>query len=482
MITPNLDRLAETGVRFSNAYTQNTICTPSRVSNLSGQYCHNHGYYGLSGPTPERLPSYLHHFKKVGYRTAGIGKLHLPDDPVNWIADAVDLYADGYYPQRQGQPLEEAPYARYLQKHGILHLEDSSTLWAKHLGKEPSGWDARPSEMPFEHNVENWCVDQAVEFMNNSDESPFCIHVSLPRPHHQLTPDQRFWDMYPDDIELPESYFYDEGQGRPPHFQKMQQKLADYSWPYQPDDHLSGLRRVYKGTLACVTQVDHAVGRLLDFLEQSGLADNTIVIYNTDHGCFHGLYGLPEKKPGISSEAVCRIPTIWRIPGIADEGKVENALVESVDMAPTLAALTGTALLEWTDGKDMTPLLKGEVSSLREVAVTENVWSRSIRWGPWRYVHYPAEMFDGEHFDELYNIENDPHEQHNLINDPDHSQTVEQCRRRLLDWLITTLRVTTAHPGWKRNRHPDVRLAEDGKESNQSGAWLRKKKGQILCL
>src|SRR5215510_12729300 len=95
-ITPHMDRLAAGGVRFTRAYTQNPICTPSRTSVLSGQYCHNHGYYGLSGPRPARLPSFLSHFRGRGYRTAGIGKLHTPDDPADWLTDHVDLYAECY--------------------------------------------------------------------------------------------------------------------------------------------------------------------------------------------------------------------------------------------------------------------------------------------------------------------------------------------------------------------------------------------------
>lgn len=84
-ITPNMDRLAREGVRFTHAYAQNPICTPSRVSILSGQYCHNHGYYALGGPRPGRLPNFIRHFHQHGYRTAGIGKLHLPDEPADWI-------------------------------------------------------------------------------------------------------------------------------------------------------------------------------------------------------------------------------------------------------------------------------------------------------------------------------------------------------------------------------------------------------------
>ncbi len=94
VITPNIDRLAGEGVRFTRAYTQNPICTPSRMSIFSGQYCHNHGYYGLSGPRPAALPSFLSHFKAHGYGTAAIGCVHTPNDPRNWLETHVDRFLD----------------------------------------------------------------------------------------------------------------------------------------------------------------------------------------------------------------------------------------------------------------------------------------------------------------------------------------------------------------------------------------------------
>lgn len=107
-ITPNLDRLASEGVRFRHAYTANPICTPARVSMLSAQYCHNHGYYGLSGPAPDRLPSYLSHFREHGYRTAAIGVVHTPNVPRNWLEHHVDAFLD-YHVSIDGVP-EQTPF------------------------------------------------------------------------------------------------------------------------------------------------------------------------------------------------------------------------------------------------------------------------------------------------------------------------------------------------------------------------------------
>jgi len=214
-ITPNMDRLAAEGVRFTDAYTQNPICTPSRMSFFTGQYCHNHGIYGLSGPSPDHLPGFLGHFKSNGYRTAGIGKLHTPNDPQDWLLNQVDLYAESY---NYGGKFEcnSSAYFDYLRELGIRDKEDSITL-PEFSGAQQD--EARPSQLPYEHSVEGWCVKKAIEFMGESQKAGklFCMQVSLPRPHQCYTPDQIFWDMYPDDLELPETINQDTSK-RPPHF------------------------------------------------------------------------------------------------------------------------------------------------------------------------------------------------------------------------------------------------------------------------
>lgn len=196
-------------------------------------------------------------------------------------------------------------------------------------------------------------------------------------------------------------------------------------------------------------------GVLLDYLDERGLADNTLVIYGSDHGCYHTIHGLPEKAPGICSDAVCRVPMIWRVPGI-EGGRLCDALVENIDMVPTLLSLCGLPPMDTVDGIDISPLLRGEERKLHETAVTENPWSKSIRWANWRLVHYQREMFDGEDVGELYNLADDPEERMNLYEDPAHRETVEEGRRYLLEWLIHTTRITTSNP----SQH--TRLSGDG--------------------
>jgi choline-sulfatase/uncharacterized sulfatase len=263
--------------------------------------------------------------------------------------------------------------------------------------------------------------------------------------------------MYPDDIELPETMNCEPAE-RPAAFQRMYENFHNRNWDYTDlgEGWEDGARRAWRGTLACVSQVDDVFGQLLDYLEKNGLADNTIVVYGADHGCYHGIHGIEEKAPGICSDAVCRVPMIWRVPGVTQPGRVDERLIENVDITPTLASLCGLPPLDSTDGLDASRLLAGGDEPLHEIAVTENAWSKALRWGRWRFAHYqPETMNSGRDEGELYDLETDPNELRNLYRDPEHQNTVNQCRRLLLEWLIRTTRVRTTQPAVKTDVTPE---------------------------
>lgn len=445
VLTPHLDGFAASGVRFTNAYAANTICTPSRVSILSGQYPHNHGYFGLSGPADPGLDNFMRHFRRHGYRTAAYGKLHLPESPRNWLADDVDEFGDTYE-TAEGE-FGRSAYLDELEQAGLRELEDSWHNYSGTYGPRSLQMDAMPSRLPYEYTQEVWSARRAMRFIDQSPDEPFCIQVALQRPHHPLLPQQRFWDLYPEDLDLPPTHDL-LTEGRPPHFRSAWDHHRSRPWEYaQPGESLEkGHRRHWRGTLACVTQVDDVFGMLLAHLRARGLEDRTIVLYSSDHGAYHGIHGIREKAPGICSDAVCRVPLLWRVPGVTAAGSTENAFVEAVDFAPTLVALCDLPEMECVDGLNLVPLLRGEAKAVREVAVTENAWSKSVRWGRWRFVHYQREMFDGADEGELYDVEADPEETRNLYRDAGHQDVVHECRRRLLEWLIATTRIRTTQP------------------------------------
>jgi arylsulfatase len=471
-LTPNIDRLAGEGVRFTNAYTQHPICTPSRVSILSSQYCHNHGYYGLNGPPPATdLPSLFQHFRRHGYRTGAFGKVHTPDTPTNWLAGHCDEIGDcySYYDDNDATGGLSLRYAAYLRQLGLFEKQDSNRLPEFPGDQQHEG---RPSNIPYRHTVEGWTVTETIRFLEESGDQPFCVQASLPRPHECYTPDRQFWDMYPDDLALPPT-LYNSAAHRPPHFQAMVEQLKHYEFPIQPSNFEAGCRRVWHAYLACITQVDYALGELVNYLERTGKRENTLIIYGSDHGAYSGTYGIAEKAPGICSDAVCRVPMVWSVPGVTQKGFVSRQLVENIDITPTLVSLCGLPPMDTVDGRDLTPLLKGGDTPVREIAVTENVWSKGLRWGPWRFVYYPKALF-GADVGELYNLENDPNETRNLYHDPASQAIVAEGRIRLLDWLTSTSRYVSVWPPpyqlkpWLKPGTYTL-LAQDHKESNLIG-------------
>ena len=439
--TPNMDRLAAEGVRFDNAITQNPICTPSRTCFLSGQYCHNHGYYGLSGPNPGGLPNLFGHFQQAGYRTSAIGKIHCPE---YWVEDTCDTFHETCGCSIGGRSAE---YAQFLQRQGKAGLEDHGGLTEfKNRGRQ--SMEGRPSPLSFEEAQEGWIADRTIRFMEETlaTEQPFLAFASFPRPHQCTSPSQPFWDLYDGALTLPPNADY-EMVDKAPHMRRTAERWQRGEWTlFEPKTFEAGRLRKLRGYLGAVSQVDHALGQLLAFLDEKGIADNTIVIYTSDHGDYACEHGIMEKAPGICSDAITRIPFLWRWPGQIASGHLSEALVESVDLSTTLCALTGLDAMETSDGKDISHLLKGEPGEVRTVGVTEFAWSKSVRKENYRLVFYPKEMFVEEYLDgfgELYDLAADPWEMRNLYFDGAYAPVVREIERDLLEWQILTTRPAT---------------------------------------
>lgn len=441
--TPHLDRLAAEGVRFDNAITQNPICTPSRTCFLSGQYCHNHGYYGLSGPNPRGLPNLFGHFRRTGYRTSAIGKIHCPE---YWVEDECDEFHETCPNCSIGG--RSPAYRQFLRDCGKEEIEDHVSL-TEFGARGMQSLEGRPSPLRFEESQEGWIASQTIRFMEQAVAAgqPFLAFASLPRPHQCTAPSEPFWSMY-DGSKLTLPPNADSNlDGKAPHLRQTVEGGRKGGWTlFEPRTFEAGRRRKLHGYLGAVSQVDHAVGQMAGFLRDKGLDENTIVIYTSDHGDYACEHGAMEKSPGICADAITRIPYIWRWPGRFKAGHLAMELVESVDLATTLCALTGVAPLETSDGKDLSPLLNGGRGELRKIAVTEFAWSKSVRKGNHRLVYYPREMFAQEYpsgFGELYDLAADPWEMKNLYFDPGHQAVVREMQQDLLEWLVTTTRPCT---------------------------------------
>ena len=445
--TPHLDRMAREGVSCSAAITQNPICTPSRVSFLSGQYPHNHGYYSLSGRNPGGLPNIFGHFRRNGYFTAAMGKIHCPE---YWVEDDCDVFHESNSWQAGSVVGRSAAYTRFLRERGVEALEDHILL--PEFGERGrQSVEGRPSPLAFDESQEGWLANTTIETMQTAAarKQPFLLHVSFPRPHQCTAPCQEFWDLYDGDaLTLPPNADYDlEAAGKAPHFIASTQRWRRGDWTlFEPRDFEAGRRRKLHGYLGAVSQVDAAVGKLLDYLRGAGMADDTIVVYTSDHGDYATEHGIMEKAPGICSDAITRVPLIFAAPGRIPAGGQVDSVVELVDIANTLCALAGLDALETADGRDISPLLMGAQGDEERLGVTEFAWSKSVRKGSWRLAHYPRAMFPRERpdgFGELYDLASDPWEMRNLFYDAACQDKVEELRADLLEWLITSTRPGT---------------------------------------
>ncbi len=443
--TPYLDALAKDGILFDNAQCPSPICTPSRVSWISGQYCHNHGYYGLEGENPHGLPTVFGHFRNNGYRTGAIGKIHCPE---YWVEDDCDTFIEA-----RGCSIGKSPeYTAYNKANGFDTISDEKTIAETGYNGNGQIVDGLPSRLNYAQSQERYIVDESISFIKKSvqDEKPFFLHTSFGKPHQPYIPAKEFWDMYPDEeIVMPENIDYDSSK-KAPHLRRMQEYWTEnQNWiVFEPKDKTHGMRRKLRGYLGCVTQVDYAVGELVEFLKKEGLYDNTIIVYSSDHGDYACEHGLLEKAPGICSDAICRIPLIVRYPGGARENVILNDVVEAIDIVPTLCNLVGIDELETADGKALSELFKDENAKLDDdtLALTEFAWSKSLRKGAFRFVYYPKKMFNDDYpegFCELYNVENDPWEMNNLFFDKNYATMISEFKEDLTELLITTARVKT---------------------------------------
>jgi len=422
--TPNIDRLAKEGIRFTNAWANNPICTPSRMSFLSGLYPSTHGYYGLYGHAPmEPITSMFSYFEKLGYRTGALGKLHTPR---YWIEQHCQFVYD-----------EFIEHPKYLEAVGLYEQNDN-----RHNYNGNGNRNGETSFLPLEHSCEVVLAKQAIRFMRNEGEpqdrgdktAPWFAWVSFARPHEPVTPSEPFASMYPPGtLELPP---VSDRESRI--VLKKRERISN--------DELRKMVSKYTGL---VSQVDYGIGIVLKELENSGELDNTVIVFSSDHGDYAGEHGLYGKTGGISYRAISRIPMIFRLPACQYGQSAKNAIMESVDLFPTLCQLAGAGIPNTVQGISQYDVICGRVSKVRDSALTENPYRKALATDEWRYIANLA----GED-DELYNIKEDPRELNNLIRDTSCADIAARLLRQLFDRVARARKpVATLNGGWHKQAY-----------------------------
>ncbi len=451
--TPSLDRIASRGVHFTSAFANNPICSPSRISFMTGQYIHSHGMLSNSHSeyevaNPDTLACV---FRRSGYQTALIGKSHMVR---KWDQDGFEhiRYTD-LCDSLFTDPLE-THYFRYLVDKGLGDLYEEGSP-AK---GDPGPLDgSRPAHLPYEHTIERFTGRESLAFLRNRDtERPFFLQMSFQRPHDPITPSEEHFGMYdPDSIPLPDNaidWFENKFSGKPAFMQKL---LSTHSVYPMADQNPSRLRRAMASYFALISVIDSEIGLVLDQLEESGELDSTVVFYTADHGDFAGEHGLMLKNLGIY-DSIQRIPFILSWPG-GPHGITCDKTVESVDWYTTLCSLCGIDQPEGRDGTDLVPVVAGNHDG-RDAAFCEWEWPNpggrisSIRNDKYRLVSYEA-LPDGELYDQV----NDPGEIHNLWNAPEHTANRDELLLRLHAFSHDYEAVT--------NMQRDVRIGEQCRDT-----------------
>ena len=430
--TPNLDRLAAEGVRFANSFVGNSICAPARATVLTGLHSHANGvidngavFDGSQDTFPKRLQA-------AGYQTAMIGKWHLKSDPTGFDHWEVLIGQGPYY---------------------------NPTLHTAHGDQQVEGYTTEV------------ITDRALDWLESGrdEERPFLMMMQHKAPHrHWMPGPKRLGALTEREIPEPPTLFDDwSGRASPASEQEMtidrhlsehdlklaeqggltdeQRALWDASYdPRNEAFRASGLegddllrwkyRRYLEDYLACVEAIDDSVGQVLAWLEQEGLAENTLVVYSSDQGFYLGEHGWYDKR--WMYEESLSTPLIARWPGTIEAGRVERHLVQNIDLAPTFLAAAGQEVPEAMHGESLIPLLRGE---------HPRDWRRSIYY---RYYEYPQPhrvaphrgvrteryklmVFEDRDEWELFDLEKDPHELDSLHDDPDSAELAAELRAEL---------------------------------------------------
>jgi uncharacterized sulfatase len=410
--SPNIDRLAQRGVRFDRAYCQYPLCNPSRTSFLSGRRPDTTGI--AQNTTPPRmtlkdvafLPEY---FKQHGYFTAGIGKI-----AHGRFADAVkwDVRED---PARGGGRDEDEKPNKVQrprrQRRGGLPVAQGA--------RQGQLW--HPTNNKDEEEPDGIVARRVAALMEQNKDKPFFIAAGFHKPHLQWIAPKKYFDMYPPDkIQLPQEPADDR--------QDIPSVALNRNANFRGITDEKSQRQAIAAYYACTTFMDAQVGVLLDALDRLKLWDKTVVVFFSDHGFHLGEHGGLWAKMSLFEQSA-RAPLLIATPG-KKAGVASPRLVELVDVFPTLTQLCGLPTPEGMEGVSLERLLEDPHRPWKSVAFTQvqrgGIVGRSVRTERYRYTEWGSEKVA-----ELYDHETDPLEHTNLANDPKHAKVVEEMRRLL---------------------------------------------------
>lgn len=430
--TPNIDRIASRGIRFTNAVCPYPVCAASRMALLTGLYAHTTGVIDNNNLLSWRTKTVGHHFGQRGYHTALIGKMHFNDahshgfdyflgfnDWMMYLGPKVQHYADeiANHPLNKnffktvnddGSGLPELP--------GVWGDKNPWSGHVKHIGLASEFADD-------EDQFDAFVARESIRFLErySKDQEPFFLVTSFLKPHPPLHPPPSYASRYPSDkMELPP---VGDTSKYPAWVQTKIKRFQELG-----SEHLRDHRAGYLGNLA---YIDTCIGQVYGTLERLGLLENTIVIYTSDHGEMDGDHGLYQKfclfNPSVG------VPLIVSQPGRFAQGKTSDALVEYFGLYPTLAELSGGAPPAGIDAHSFANLIRNPAARGPEAVFSEYNLRSNLDCYMVRTQRYKYNYNHGDK-PELYDLEADPGENNNLGDDPGLARVRSQLHDRLMAW------------------------------------------------
>ncbi len=426
--TPNINRLAEKGMLFNRSYTANPLCCPSRAMLLTGAYPWHNGVYNQvhSAPSVSRdmrhdVITYAMKARKSGYNTGYVGKWHATNErtPIELGYNMVGAPASV-----RNELLSSFDYIDQKNK-DISYTPVKTFQWP---GSEPFGWwgfREGEDESTYEWGMAETGIQIMKQFIG--EDKPWLLEVHIPQPVHPYIPLSKYLQRYnPASIPIPDS-FYDSFKNKP----ALYRREAEGFGKITPEIYQQGKAYYY----AHIEQIDAQIGRIIEELDKTGQAENTIVITTTDHGNNVGEHRIWGMGP-MPAESTYRIPMVIRWPKKIKPGIISNHLVQLHDLAHTFTDVMGLSALPFADGRSLVPLFEqpdksdwrdhilcvfygGEYLYTQRIAITE------------RYKY----SFNGFDFDECYDLGEDPNELYNIIDKPEYKEVVDDMRARLYELM-----------------------------------------------
>jgi len=464
--TPALDRLASQGVRFTRSYCAGPTCSPSRASIITGLYPAWHHCWTIGVKLPEDVPTLGDRLGEEGYRTVLIGKAHfqpLRSEPGSESIESQPLMRDlDFWRKFHGpfygfQHIELARnhadeshvgqhYAIWMEEKGLTNWRDYFMKWPPEEGEKHRRhkWD-----LPQEFHYTTWTGERTVAHLEDAakTDKPFFIWSSFLDPHPPYLVSEPWDTMYdPNDMPFPR-YTPGEFDDMPPHFAATQQEhpdLSAYRETYGPHGFHSHVHQVDEKLMrkniavyyGMVSFMDHEIGRILDALERLGLAEDTLVLFTTDHGHFLGQHGLVAKG-AFHYEDMLRTPMLVRWAGRVPGGVVSPALQSQVDFAPTFLDALGLEIPGLMQGVSQLEVWTGKRDAARDHVIVENRHEPTkVHLRTYVDARYKVTLYRDRDYGEIFDLEEDPGELRNLWADPEHLALKAELLRRFMNGEI----------------------------------------------